>query len=228
MAYRRTLFAAGEWYHCYSRTIDKSRPFENKFHIERFLETLYLANDSIPIPKIPALHTKYSHEDIFTLLREQPLVAIGAYCIMPTHYHLLLQPIKDSGISEFMHAVGTSFTLYYNEDNNRIGNLFVKPFRSKHVSNDSYLHEVTRYIHLNPVELFEPEWKRGKITSFANIEKKLLSYPYNSLIEFQGETRSQSSILNKEAIDLMGDGAIDLRHTLDEMIEYYQFLDIDL
>ncbi|MCI0563425.1 MAG: transposase [Nitrososphaera sp.] len=228
MAYRRTEFAENEWYHCYTRTIDKSRPFEEQSHVERFLETLYLANDSAPIPRIPTLHDQYSHSDIFSLPREQCLVAIGGYCIMPTHYHILLQPLTDSGVTDFMHKLGTSFTRSYNGQHKRVGNLFVKPFRSKHVSDDSYLHRVSQYIHLNPIELFEPRWKQGVVTSYTTIEQRLLSYPYNSLLEYHGQERPQSSILDPEAMALIGNNVIDLHDSLREMIEYYQFLELDL
>jgi hypothetical protein len=147
---------------------------------------------------------------------------------MPTHYHILLQPLTDSGITEFMHKLGTSFIRSYNEQARRVGNLFVKPFRSKHITDDVYLHRVSQYIHLNPVELFEPKWKQGIVTSHANIEQRLLAYPYNSLLDYQGTERPQSAILNSEAMTLIGGNAHPLGNLLTEMIEYYQFLDLDL
>lgn len=228
MAYRQTEFAVNEWYHCYTRTIDKSRPFELRGNAERFLETLYLANDSVSIPRLPLLHQRYSHEEIFSLPRERSLVDIGGYCIMPTHYHLLLRPRTDSGITEFMHKLGTSFTRSFNLQNNRVGNLFVKPFRSKHIDDESYLRRGSQYVHLNPIELFEPGWKQGVVHSYPTLKQRLLSYPYNSLIEYEGKKRPQSSILDTEAMALIGNDAIDLSELLDEMIEYYQFLELDL
>ena len=147
---------------------------------------------------------------------------------MPTHYHILLKPRTDNGITDFMHKLGTSFTRSFNLQHQRIGNLFVKPFRSKHVPDDRYLYRVSQYIHLNPVELFEPEWKRGIINSHTEIKQQLLSYPHNSLLEYEGIERPQASILDPEAMALMKNEVIDLKSLLDEMIEYYQFLDLDL
>ena len=226
---RQVPFAPHEWYHCYTRTIDKSRPFEEDADtVERFLETLYLANSIAPMPHIVEIHKQYSHEEIFTLHREHPLVAIGGYCIMPTHYHLLLQPITDSGISEFMHKLGTGFTRFYNDRNRRVGNLFVKPFRSKHIHDDRYLRRVSQYIHLNPVELFESKWKQGIVNSKIALEKQLLSYPYSSLLEYEGMERPQSSILNMNSVHLIGHDKTDTRTLIKEMAEYYQFLELDL
>jgi len=227
MAYRRTAFAVGEWYHGYTRTIDKSRPFEQQNNIERFLETLYLANNANPIPRIPELHETYSHDEIFTIPREKQLVSIGAYCIMPTHYHILAQPLTDSGMTVFMHKLGTSFTRAYNAQNDRVGNLFVKPFRSKHVSDDAYFRRVSQYIHLNPVELFEPQWKRGIIHS-PDVEAQLRSYRHSSLIDYEGNERPQRAILHPDAMALVGDSSTNLADLLEEMVEYYQFLDLDL
>ncbi|MGH7141105.1 MAG: hypothetical protein ACREGH_00525 [Minisyncoccia bacterium] len=46
MGYRRHVFAPDEWYHCYNRGVDKRIVFETGRDYERFLETLYLCNDT--------------------------------------------------------------------------------------------------------------------------------------------------------------------------------------
>lgn len=227
MAYRRTALAVGEWFHCYTRTIDKSRPFEDKQNTERFLETLYLANQSSAMPIMPKLHQKYTHDEIFALKRTAPLVSIGAYCIMPTHYHLLVQPIIENGLSEFMHKVGTGFVRFYNDKYKRVGNLFVKPFRSKHVSSDGYFCRVASYIHLNPVELFEPKWKEGRVRDKNAIEKKLKNYALSSLGAYENKRWPQMSILNIGAITTVKENMPTLRSCIDEALEYYQFLELD-
>ncbi|MBM3272089.1 hypothetical protein FJY94_02275 [Candidatus Kaiserbacteria bacterium] len=228
MGYRPVEFAVGEWYHCYSRTIDHSRPFEETLNTRRFLETLYLANSSKPIPNIPKLHARYQHEEIFRLPCENPLVAVGCYCIMPTHYHFLLQPLVENGISHYMQKVGIGFTKFYNEHNNRIGNLFVKPFRAKHIDTDQYLDRVVPYIHLNPVELFEAEWKRGVVRRPYSLVQDLRNYEQSSLFEHEGGVRPQSAILNLEALEQVRDNATDAVKLLADAAEYYQFLDLDI
>ena len=44
MAYRREEFAVDEWYHCYTRSIDKRAVFETERDYERFLQALYISN----------------------------------------------------------------------------------------------------------------------------------------------------------------------------------------
>ena len=228
MAYRTVDFTAGEWYHCYTRTIDRSRPFENPANTERFLETLYLANDTQSMPHIPKLHRQHEHEDIFDLPHESPLVAIGAYCLMPTHYHLLIQPRIENGLSLFMHKIGVGFTKFFNERNERVGNLFIKPFRAKHVGTDQYLDRIVQYIHLNPAELFEPDWKRGTLQEPHLLPQKLRTYEYSSLYEHERGTRPQSSILSLDALDEVRDNTTDITKVIADAADYYRFLELDL
>ena len=228
MAYRRTELAVGEWFHCYSRTIDHSRPFDNVEHVERFLETLFLANQTAPMPVMPDLYKKFSHTEIFSTDRMRPLVMIGAYCIMPTHYHLLVQPVVEKGLSEFMHKMGTGFTRYYNDKHKRVGNLFVKPFRSKHIAGDGYFGHVASYIHLNPIELFEPRWKEGRARNMGAVRTRLLQHAYSSLLDYEKIDRPQRSILSVDAMRIIEEYLVPLQESITDAAEYYQFLELDV
>jgi putative transposase len=228
MAYRRVELAVGEWFHCYTRTIDRSRIFGERSIAERFLETLYLANQGTPMPAPTDLHRTHSHTDIFSLKRDPPLVSIAAYSVMPTHYHLLIQPLHDDGLSEFMHKVGTGFTRFYNDREARVGNLFIKPFRSRHISNDAYFLHIPNYIHLNAAELFEPQWKRGRVRDARSLERLLLGYPNSSLPDYKNISRPRRSVLDEEAVSLFRQHLPPLRKSIDEAAEYYRFLELEL
>ena len=54
-------------------------------------------------------------------------------------------------ISRIMQSINTAYTVYYNLKRKRCGHLFQGRFKSIVVDKDSYLLELTRYIHLNPV-----------------------------------------------------------------------------
>lgn len=219
MGYRRTPFALGEWYHCFSRGIDKRIVFSAKEDFQRFEQLLYLANDTKPINR--ALIRNLPHEEIFELPRTQPLVAIGAYALMRNHPHLLIQEKTENGISRFMHKVGTGYTMYFNLKYRRIGNLLVKPFRSKCIGDDDYLRHVAQYIHLNPAEIFEPSWKQGKVKDIRRLEQNLLKYEHSSLPDYFGEKRPECAILDEEAMDIIRDGLPTLASILQETKEYY-------
>ena len=177
MAYRRVAFAPGEWYHCFTRTVDKKDAFRNRVDFNRFLELLYLSNDTHSQQR--GAFQGRSHVEILQRKRHAPIVALAAYCLMPNHFHLLLQEVSEGGITSFMRKVGTGYAMYFNLKNKRIGNIFVKPFRSKHVADDAYFKRAVSYIHLNPVELFESGWKSGIVRDKSAVKERLLQYSYS-------------------------------------------------
>ncbi len=224
MAYRRTPFVPGEWYHCYNRGVDKRTVFETVPDYERFLEALYLSNNIETSQR--GTFYRLPHADVMHLERQEPIVAIGAYCLMPNHFHLLIKEIVEGGITKFMHRVGTSYTMYFNVKRERVGNLFVKPFRSKHIADDIYFKRVAQYIHLNPVEIFEPQWKKGVVDNTAAIEEKLKKYPYSSLPDYHGSKRLENVILDREAVKLLKEDMPPINELIPDMSTYYAELDV--
>jgi REP element-mobilizing transposase RayT len=73
-----------------------------------------------------------------------------AYCLMPSHFHLLLETMLPN-ISRIMHYIKGSYTTYYNIRHQRYGHLFQGRFKSIVVDKERYVLELGRYIHLNPV-----------------------------------------------------------------------------
>lgn len=82
--------------------------------------------------------------------KERYAFFLYAYCLMPNHFHLLLET-QLPNISKIMHYINGSYTTYYNIRHQRYGHLFQGRYRSIVVEKDSYFLELSRYIHLNPV-----------------------------------------------------------------------------
>ncbi|OIO50861.1 hypothetical protein CO131_01220 [Candidatus Kaiserbacteria bacterium CG_4_9_14_3_um_filter_50_16] len=201
MAMRKTEFAIDEWYHCYNRGVDKRIVFEDKRDYYRFLEYLYLVNTKTPLHRADLGICDL--EEILLLPRKDILVAIGGFCLMPNHFHLMLKEIIEDGITTFMQKLGTAYTMYFNSRYERMGNLFVKPFRSRHIDTDRYFQYLINYLHCNPAELYESEWKTGKINRPKVMIKKLIEYPYSSLGAY-GSTRSPlRAILDETIFDVV-------------------------
>jgi len=218
MAMRKTSFAVGEWYHCYSRGVDKRTVYEDEEDYLRFLEQLYLANSDIPLRRDDIIGSR-DFEEILTLPRNGALVAIGAFCLMPNHYHLALKEIVEGGISSFMQKLGTSYAMYFNWRYDRTGNLFVKPFRSQHVNDDRYFQHLISYLHCNPAELLEPKWKQGRVLNVSILNKKLLEYPYSSLGAYNDKRLPVRAILDDTVFDVVRH--IPPKQMIREAIEYY-------
>lgn len=105
--------------------------------------------------KATVFHERSDYLHFLRKLRDYLLefpVTLIAYCLMPNHYHLLLRQNGDNGISDLMHAFGTSLSKTYNEKYRTVGSLFQGRFRDSHVGDQAYLKLVARYIHRNPVK----------------------------------------------------------------------------
>ncbi len=215
-----------EWYHCYTRGVEKRTVFESTADYKRFVQLLYLANDTKSMERSSL--SKELLSEIYSVSRTQPLVNIGAYTLMHNHFHLLLQQNIEGGITSFMRKIGTGYTMYFNLKNKRVGNLFIKPFRSKHIEDDRYLQRVSQYIHLNAAEIFEPEWKQGNVSNIATLTEKMLNYEYSSFRDYNIETprRPERSILSKASFELFGEPYLSPRELLVEAHEYYASLNL--
>jgi len=76
---------------------------------------------------------------------------VSAYCLMSNHYHLLVQT-PDSNLSRAMRHLNGVYTQRYNRIHHCDGQLFRGRYKSILVEADSYLLELLRYIHRNPLE----------------------------------------------------------------------------
>ncbi len=223
MSLRPTPFAPEEWYHCYNRGVEKRKTFLTNSDYQRFMHLLYLSNSDVSVHRSNLLSK--SSQEIYGAKRGKQLVAIGAYALMPNHFHLQLKEITENGISTFMQKLGTAYSMYFNIKNEHTGGIFIKPFRSKHIDNDEYLNYLTQYIHLNPAELFEPEWKKGHVKNLTLLEEKLEQYHYSSFVDYSSSVqRPERVILDSEAIELLGKGIPPLKKVLTEAAEYYHDL----
>jgi len=201
MTARNHSFSIDEWYHCYNRGIDGRATFNDRRDYQRFLELLYLCNDNSPLRRddYETLRT----DEILELPRAEELVSIGAFCIMPNHFHLVLKEVVEGGTTSFMRKLGTSYALYFNIRHERIGNLFLKPFRSRHVATDRYFQHLINYVHCNPAVLYEPDWKSGNTVDPQFLGEQLMAYPYSSLSAFSNASAQNRPILNTEVLSIV-------------------------
>ncbi len=78
-------------------------------------------------------------------------LAIHAYVLMGNHFHLLLTPADQKGLSAGMQALGRSYVRYFNDRNGRIGALWEGRFKAAIIESERYLFTCMSYIDLNPV-----------------------------------------------------------------------------
>lgn len=75
---------------------------------------------------------------------------IHAFCLMTNHAHIAIQ-IGETPLSCIMQNLSLRYTTWINRRMNRSGHLFQGRYKAVLVDADSYLLELTAYIHLNPV-----------------------------------------------------------------------------
>lgn len=93
------------------------------------------------------------HDLFLILLRETSEMfdlCVSAYCLMPNHYHLLMQT-PSTNLSRAMRHINGVYTQRFNRAKKLDGQLFRGRYKSVLVEEDSHLLELLRYIHRNPV-----------------------------------------------------------------------------
>ncbi len=216
------FFAEGEYYHAYNRGTEKRLIFLDTKDRERFISLLYLCNS------IEVRHRSDLDAPLNTLLnlpRKKTLVDIGAYCLMPNHFHILFHEHTEGGISLFMQKLSTAYTMYFNKRHKRSGSLFQGRFRAEHVDRDEYLKYLFAYIHLNPIGIVENEWKEHKIKDKKNAEKFLNGYKFSSYLDYteNNERSIGGTIINKGAFPKYFHHSRDFRDFIKDWAEFEEW-----
>lgn len=173
---RLVPLVTNEIYHVFNRGIDRRPTFTTKREYERALTCLkfYIhARPPLRLSKFLRLEEERRNELRINLLQGQKLVRLLSLCLMPNHFHLLLEQATDGGISKFLSNFQNSYTRYYNVRHNRDGSLFLDQFKAVRIESEEQLIHVSRYIHINPY------------TSFVvKNYQDLVTYPWSSLSNY--------------------------------------------
>jgi len=133
-----------EFYHVFNRGADKRETFLDKEDYLRFYQALHLFNTIEPVINFDSAKIKSKSGNV-----QAVLVEIKAYCILPNHYHLILKQIHDGGMSEFMRRIGTGYTSYFNQKNDRSGVLFQGKYKRVHIASDEQYNYLFAYVNEN-------------------------------------------------------------------------------
>lgn len=154
MPIRQVPLVNDQIYHIFNRGIAGSSTFLSARDYERAMDTIGYYRFRKPVVKFSRFaEAKEEVRDHFNsqLNRNEKLVEIYAYCLMPNHFHILLGQNIDNGISKFMGMFGNSYTKYFNKKHKRFGSLFSNRFKSVLIEDDVQFTHISRYIHLNPL-----------------------------------------------------------------------------
>ncbi|MES2203326.1 MAG: transposase [Patescibacteria group bacterium] len=216
---RKVPLVQGEFFHLYNRGVDKRVIFTKKQEYERFLAYMYLLNSPKEIRPTDFFRT-HRADEVYQVDRGDPLIAIGAFCLMPNHFHIYATPLVKGGISKFMQRLQTAYTKYFNEKHARSGSLLSSTFKAEHAATDKHAKYLFSYIHLNPAKLIDKDWKTRGPKDWKKLKQYVEEYPYSSYKEYSsGEhyitnlSPFPHSLRNKEEINEHIDAWLTLKDT---------------
>lgn len=168
-------FIVGDIYHLFNRGVEKRQIFMDESDRFRFVFSLYECNDANFVIMRNRINDRlfrknyisknhigdtYANLPAFQTKREM-LVEIIAFVLMPNHYHLIVRPLVEGGVSLFMKKLSNSYTGYFNDKYERkgMGALFQSAFKAVRVEGDGQFLHLAEYLFANPVEIIDPGWK---------------------------------------------------------------------
>ena len=196
MPRRRTPLIAGECYHLFNRGVNRQEIF---FELENYLFFLrrmrrYLLGEG----------KKGKTSKVCETLKVLDSTTIIAYCLMPNHFHLLVQPHSDQ-LSRLMQRLSISYTKAINKRYGRVGPLFQGQFQAARVDRNEYLLHLSRYIHLNPVAagLVEhpQDWEYSSFREYIGLRPGTLPMPALVLSQFPGPAAYREYVESYESGD---------------------------
>jgi putative transposase len=207
MPTRKIQFYPGNLYHLFNRGNAKGNIFCNDRDRYRFLQAIYLSNNKNSVTSFSELERcvkGYTLEDIKEYFEKNkigfdPFIKIYADCLMPNHYHFLVEEIKDGGIVSFMQRFGNSYAKYFTTKYDRPGSLFQGRFKAVEIETDDQLKYLIAYINvLNPAQLIESKIKENGIQDFNKVLNFVEKYNWSTHQEFIG--RRDSIIVDRNGI----------------------------
>lgn len=181
-------FEKGNIVHIYNRGNNREKIFYDEQDYRAFLFRLGLAlgfgsseltHDLLFVPS-SRIRITDSNRNNFKLY---------AFCLMPNHFHILIEQCRDISISKLMLKVCTSYATYINKKYKRVGHVFQDQFKAVLIENNSQLMWTSSYIHMNPVK--------------DGIVKNPYQYKWSSYNDFVSE-RNLPIIYKQFFLDLFG------------------------
>ncbi len=144
-------FACGSMVHVYNRGNNREKIFYNKQDYKSFLFRIGLAlgiKEEI-LQKENLLSAPYSR---IRITANKNLFKLHSFCLMPNHFHLLIEQIRDVSISKLISQICTSYAMYLNKKYKRVGHVFQDQFKAVLIEDEPQLMWASSYIHMNAVK----------------------------------------------------------------------------
>lgn len=201
-------------YHVYNRGVEKRNIFLDNRDYAVFLRILKDALTPPPDKKLIQIDITFKGSTFKGIPRQPKLfhkeIDLLAYCLMPNHFHILLQQKKEQSMHQFLHSISIRYAMYFNKRHQRIGKLFQSIYKAALILEEPYFLHVSRYIHLNPKKYFDDvstahssyldyigkrhtNWVKPEfILSFFGSNESVLVHKYRGYQEFVESAKEDS------------------------------------
>lgn len=89
---------------------------------------------------------------LMTKAQEHEPLPLLAACLMPNHFHLVVQPTRATSISRWIHWLCTTHVRHYHEKYGTCGRVWQGPYKAFLIQTDQHLLTVMRYVERNAQE----------------------------------------------------------------------------
>lgn len=191
----------GNFFHILNRGVEKRKIFlDNKDHT-RFVHNLYDFNSVVNATQSYS-RRREDEAHLTDVARPRPsdeLVDLLCWALMPNHPHIFVSEKEEGYASIFSKKVIGGYTKYFNEQNERSGVLFQGRSKIIQVQKEVHFLYLPFYIHLNPLDLFQPGWKEDGIKDVEGAMKFLEEYRWSNYRDIVGSGNGEfAHITNKE------------------------------
>jgi REP element-mobilizing transposase RayT len=144
-------FTSGTIVHVYNRGNNREKIFLDQDDYKAFLFRigLTLGVESEILQKNNLLSIPNSR---IRINANKNLFELHAFCLMPNHFHLLIEQTGNVSISKFISQICTSYAMYINKKYKRVGHVFQDKFKAVLIENNPQLMWTSSYIHMNAVK----------------------------------------------------------------------------
>ncbi|MBI4114925.1 MAG: transposase, partial [Candidatus Niyogibacteria bacterium] len=118
---RNTIIAPGEHYHIVNRGNNKQLIFLDDRDRSRFLFLILYFQSPTVLNNIPYYISHFIKHSVFNISKstkdeiiENRYVELINFALMPNHFHLTVQELKENGIARYMQRVLNGYTKYFN------------------------------------------------------------------------------------------------------------------
>lgn len=157
----------------------------------QFYHIINRANARLPIFKKEKDYEAF--EKILEEAKNKYEIKILAYCLMPNHWHLILNPRKDGDLNLFMHWLTLTHTQRWHAHYHSVGygHLYQGRYKSFLIQNDQYLLTACKYVESNAVR--------------ANLTKKAEDWRWSSVWRRERGSIKQKEILSSWPMEMPKD-----------------------